>query len=180
MLFGLLIAGFIYYVHFIREDIALYTFIAVIFVGVIIADAIDRGIRVPLFSYLIGKLERDGVFPGKGTIFFFISTLFCLAFFGAGITIIAIVMLSVLDSVTTIAGVNFGRKKIWGDKSIEGTACGIGAAFVVMLFFTAPLNAVILSVAAGITELISPVDDNLTIPLVTCILLWFLGGGAFL
>jgi len=180
MLFGLLIAGFIYYVHFIHEGYAIFTFIAIVFVGIVIADAVDRGIKVPLFSFLIGKLERKDVFPGKGTIYFFISTLFCLAFFGSSITIIAIVMLSVLDSVTTVAGKSFGKKKIWGEKTLEGTICGTGAAFAIMLFFTGPLNAIILSAAAGITELVSPIDDNLTIPVVTCVLVWFLGGGCFL
>jgi phytol kinase len=180
MLFGLVIAGFIYFVQFIDESYAILTLIAVVFVGIVIADAVDRGIKVPLFSYLIGKLERKDTFPGKGTIYFFISTLFCLAFFGSTITVIAIVMLAILDSVTTVAGINFGRKKILGNKTLEGTACGIGAGFVIMLFFTGPINALVLSAAAGITELVSPVDDNLTIPIVTCVLLWFLGVGAIL
>ena len=177
LLFGLLIAGFIYYIHFINDAYAILTFIAVIFVGVLIADAVDRGIKVPLFSFLIGKLERKDVFPGKGTIFFFIATLFCLAFFGSSTTIVAIVMLSVLDSVTTIAGINFGRKKLVGNKTLEGTLFGIGAGFLIMLLFTGPLNAIILAAAAGVTELVSPVDDNLTIPLVTSIVLMFLGAG---
>lgn len=177
MLFGLVIAGFIY---FAPAWLAQFTFVAVIFTGVIIADAIDRGIRVPLFSYLIGRLERDGVFPGKGTIFFFIGTLFCLTFFGSESTIIAIVMLAVLDSVSTVAGIHYGRRKIYNSKTLEGTICGIGAAFVIMLFFTGPLTALILSVAAGITELVSPVDDNLTIPPVTCILLTLISGGLFI
>lgn len=176
MLFGLVIAGFIYYVQFINEAYATLTLIAVVFVGVLIADAVDRGIKVPLFSFLIEKLERKDTFPGKGTIYFFIATLFCLAFFGSTITIIAIVMLSVLDSATTIAGINFGRRKIFGKKTLEGTLCGIGAGFVIMLFFTGPLNAIILATAAGVTELVSPVDDNLTIPVVTGVLLWLLAG----
>lgn len=180
MLFGLLIAGFIYYAHFIDKGYAIFTFIAVVFIGVIVADAIDRGINIPIFSFLIGKLERKDVFPGKGTIFFFISTLFCLAFFGSLITVIGIVMLSVLDSITTVVGQNFGKRKIWSEKTLEGTTCGIGAAFIIMLFFTGPINAIILSAAAGITELVSPIDDNLTIPLVTCVLVFFLGGGSFL
>lgn len=177
MLFGFVIAGFIYYIQFIDQAYAYLTLIAVVFVGVVIADAVNRGINVPLFSFLIEKLERKDTFPGKGTIYFFIATLFCLAFFGSTITIIAIVMLSVLDSVSTVAGINFGKRKILGSKTLEGTACGIGAGFVIMLFFTGPLNALILSAAAGLTELVSPVDDNLTIPLVTCVLLWFLSGG---
>ncbi len=177
MIFGLLIAAFIYYSHSISGAIATVTFVAVIFTAVVIADAASRGIRVPLFSYLISKLEREDAFPGKGTIFFFISTLFCLAFFGSESTVIAIVMLAVLDSISTVAGISFGKKKIYNNKSLEGTACGIGAGFVVMLFFTGPINAIILAAAAGITELVSPVDDNLTIPPVTCIMLWIIGAG---
>lgn len=174
MLFGLIIAAFLYFVPGVT---AIYTFVAVIFISVVISDAVARGIKVPLFSYLIGKLERDGAFPGKGTLLFFVGVLFCLTFFGSGITIIAIVVLSVLDSVSTIAGVYFGKRKIFGKKTLEGTAAGIAASFIVLLFLTSPVNALVVSVVAGITELVSPVDDNLTIPLVSCICLLLLTGG---
>jgi dolichol kinase len=168
MLFGLLICTFIY---FTDRQIALYTFVAVIFIGVIIADAVSRGIKIPLFSYLINKLEREGSFPGKGALFFFVGVLFCLQFFGSEITVTSIIVLSVLDSVSTVAGVNFGKTKIFGKKTLEGMLAGIAASVIVLAIFTSPATAVILSVVAGITELLSPVDDNLTIPLTVCIVL---------
>ncbi|WFN37428.1 phosphatidate cytidylyltransferase [Methanomicrobium antiquum] len=171
LLFGLLICAFIYIA---KTEVSIYTFIAVIFTGVIIADAISRGINVPLFSYLIKKLERDGSFPGKGALFFFVGVLFCLRFFGEDITITSIIVLSVLDSVSTVAGLNFGKHKIYGKKSLEGTVLGITASIFVLIFFISPITAVILSVIAGIAELISPVDDNLTIPVVSCVCLFFL------
>lgn len=173
MLFGLLICTFLY---FADRSIAIYTFVAVIFIGVVIADAISRGIKVPLFSYLIEKLERDGSFPGKGALFFFVGVLFCLQFFGSDIAITSIIVLSVLDSITTVAGINFGKHKLIGKKTLEGTLCGIFASAAVLLLFTSPLTAAVLSAAAGITELVSPVDDNLTIPVVSCICLFFLNG----
>ncbi|MBN2735131.1 MAG: phosphatidate cytidylyltransferase [Methanomicrobiaceae archaeon] len=172
LLFGLLICAFIY---FADTQIALYTFVAVIFIGVIIADAVSRGIKIPLFSYLIDKLEREGSFPGKGALFFFVGVLFCLQFFGSEITITSIIVLSVLDSVTTVAGVNFGKTKIFGKKTLEGTLAGIFASAAVLLIFTSPVTAILLSVVAGITELLSPVDDNLTIPLTVCIILALTG-----
>ncbi|MDD4128062.1 MAG: hypothetical protein PHV39_10355 [Methanomicrobium sp.] len=173
LLFGLLICTFIY---FANTQTALYTFVAVIFIGVIIADAVSRGINVPLFSYLIDKLEREGSFPGKGALFFFVGVLFCLQFFGSDITITSIIVLSVLDSITTVAGVNYGKHKIFGKKTLEGTLSGIIASIIVLLLFTSPMTAVIISVVAGLTELVSPVDDNLTIPVVSCICLFFLNG----
>lgn len=173
LMFGLLICTFLYFADI---KTAIYTFIAVIFIGVVIADAISRGIKIPLFSYLIERLEREGTFPGKGTIFFFIGVLFCLEFFGRDIAITSIVVLSVLDSVSTIAGINFGKHKIYGKKSLEGTLAGIAASTVVLLLFISPATALVLSVVAGITELVSPVDDNLTIPVVSCICLFFING----
>ena len=177
MAFGLLIAAFIYLVPW---EIALYTFTAVIFIGVVIADAIDRGIHIPLFYNIIRKLERDGAFPGKGAIFFFIGVLFCLAFFGDSVTPVAIVVLAVLDSVSTIVGKRFGKIKLVGKKTLEGTASGIVASAIVLLFLVQPVAAIVVSIIAGVTELVSPVDDNLTIPVVSCICLFLLNGGLVL
>lgn len=177
MAFGLLIAAFIW---FVQEEIALYTLTAVIFIGVVIADATDRGIHVPLFYSIIREMERDGAFPGKGAIFFFIGVLFCLAFFGDAIAPVAIVVLAVLDSVSTIVGKKYGKTKLIGKKSLEGTTAGIVASVVVLLFIVQPVAAVVVSVVSGLAELVSPVDDNLTIPVVACICLFLLSGGLVL
>jgi len=44
-----------------------------------------------------------------------------------------------------------------------------------LLLFISPLYACITAVTAGIVELFSPIDDNLLIPLVVCIVLSLAG-----
>ncbi|WOF16459.1 hypothetical protein F1737_06970 [Methanoplanus sp. FWC-SCC4] len=168
MFFGLLIALFIYF-----ADKTLSTAIMglVVFVSVIISDAISKGIKIPLFSYIIKRLEREVNVPGKGTIVFFISTLFCLLFFEKSDVFLGILVLALLDSFSTIIGIKFGRTKIYKEKSLEGTIAGIIASFIALVYFTGPVTALIASTGAGIAELISPVDDNLVIPVVVCIIL---------
>jgi dolichol kinase len=83
----------------------------------------------------------------------------------------ALVALSVLDSVTTLAGLRFGRHRIYNGKSWEGTLSGIAVTVLSLLPFLTTPGALAVSAVAGIIELISPVDDNLLIPVGVCLLL---------
>lgn len=178
--FGLLIASFIY---FTDRQIAISIMAVVVILGVAIADAIARGYHVPLFSWIIGRLERDSVYPGMGSMVFFIAALFCLIIFGSQITVAALIVLSVLDSISTAVGLKFGKTKIYGKKTLEGAMGGFFASIAALAIYTAmipdalPLGAVSIIVASGIgaiTELISPVDDNITIPVVVGIVLFLI------
>jgi dolichol kinase len=83
----------------------------------------------------------------------------------------ALVSLAVLDSVTTLVGVRFGRHRIYNGKSWEGTLSGIAVTVLALLPFLSLPGALAASVIAGIIELFSPVDDNLVIPVGVCLLL---------
>ena len=79
--------------------------------------------------------------------------------------------LAVLDGVATLAGMRFGRTRIYNGKSLEGTGAGIFVTFLVLLPFISVQGALIVAVIAGIIEMFSPVDDNLVIPISICLLL---------
>jgi dolichol kinase len=65
----------------------------------------------------------------------------------------------------------YGRHRIHNGKSWEGTVAGTAiTVFCLLPILTIP-GALAASVAAGIIELFSPVDDNLVIPVAVCILL---------
>jgi len=83
----------------------------------------------------------------------------------------ALLSLAVLDGVATIAGTRFGRTRIYNGKSAEGTGTGIFITFLVLLLFISIHGALIVAVIAGIIELISPIDDNLVIPVSICLIL---------
>jgi dolichol kinase len=114
--------------------------------------------------------------PGKGTFFFAVSALACTILFPATVVAPALVALAILDSVTTLAGLRYGKHRIFNGKSWEGTFAGIaGTIPALLLFLTAP-GAVVVAITAGLIELFSPVDDNLLIPAGVCVLLMLVPG----
>lgn len=158
------------------RQMVLAAFVIAIFVGFIVSDALSRGYTIPLVSPIIALLERKDVLPGKGTLYFAIGIFFCLVFFPLTVVVPAVICLAVLDGIATIVGIRFGRHRIWQGKSLEGTLAGIGAAIVFLLVLTpmSLLLALAAAVIAGIVELLTPVDDNLVIPVSVCIVLTLL------
>jgi dolichol kinase len=134
-------------------------------------DIILRGYSVPVLSALLQYGDRSDPLPGKGAFFFGISALTCAILFPAAVVVPALVALAVLDSVTTLVGIRFGRHRIHNGKSWEGTLSGIVVTVLALLPFLTIPGALAASVVAGILELFSPVDDNLVIPMGVCLLL---------
>ena len=157
-------------------QLVLWAFVFAIFAGFVLSDAISRGYTLPLISRVVLLLERKDVMPGKGTLYFAIGVFFVLVFFPVQVVIPAIICLAVLDGVATLVGIHYGRHKIWKSKSLEGTLAGMITTVVALLIMT-PLSvplAIAAAFTAGVVELLSPVDDNLTIPLSVCIVLTLL------
>jgi len=124
LIFGLAIACFIL---FSERRLALYALVIALFLGFILSDALSRGYTIPMVSTIIATLERRDVFPGKGALFFALGALFSLTFFPKEVTFIGLVVLALLDSVTTLVGLRFGRTRIYNHKSIEATLAGFAA-----------------------------------------------------
>jgi len=142
-----------------------------LFIGIILVDLILRGYKLPLFSSLVDYGDRCDPLPGKGAFFFAVSALVCVILFPAPVVIPALVTIAVLDSVATLVGIRYGKRRIYNGKSWEGTLSGILVTVLVLLPFLTPLGAVVVAVVSGFIELLSPVDDNLVIPVGVCILL---------
>ncbi|MGB9176859.1 MAG: diacylglycerol/polyprenol kinase family protein [Methanoregula sp.] len=166
--FGLGIAAM---VLFLDHAVVIAVLAGGLLIGVVLIDLILRGYRVPVISPLVQYGDRSDPLPGKGAFFFAVSALACIILFPVTIVVPALVALSVLDSVTTLAGIRFGRHRISNGKSWEGTLSGIAVTVPALLPFLTLPGAVAASVVAGIIELLSPVDDNLLIPVGVCILL---------
>jgi dolichol kinase len=172
LLFGLGIAAAI---TFIDRSSMLALLVIALFSGFLLSDALSRGHHIEGVSPLIEALERESVLPGKGALLFVFSALVCLFFFPVPVVVPAIVALSVLDGVATLAGIRYGRHRIFNGKSAEGTAAGIAVTALVLLLILSPVRALAVAVIAGLIELVAPVDDNLLIPPCICLLLTFLG-----
>jgi dolichol kinase len=76
----------------------------------------------------------------------------------------------VLDSVSTIAGLRYGRRRLPNGKSIEGTFAAIACTAPVLLFFLTPAAAVAAAVVGALAELVLPVNDNLVVPFLLALL----------
>jgi phytol kinase len=168
LLFGIAIAVLIFV---LERDVMIVLLAIALLAGFILSDAIRRSYTVPLITPIIARLERRHVLPGAGALYFTFSALSCLIIFPVRLVVPAIFSLAVLDGVATLAGMRFGKRKIWGEKTLEGTAAGIAATFLVLLLLLPPDLALAAAVTAGVIELLSPVDDNLVVPVGVCILL---------
>lgn len=168
LVFGLGIAAL---VLFLDHAVVVAILAGGLLIGVVLVDLILRGHRVPVISPLVQYGDRCDPLPGRGAFFFAVSALACIILFPVTLVVPALVALAVLDSVTTLAGVTFGRHRISNGKSWEGTIAGIAVTILALLPFLPLPGALAAAVVAGITELFSPVDDNLVIPMGVCLLL---------
>lgn len=171
LIFGLGIAGFIL---FFDRDLVLSILVLTLFAGFILSDAVARGYIIPVVSPIIARLDRRDAVPGKGALFFAFGALFCIVFFAKEIVFAGLIVLSLLDSTTTLAGVRFGKTRIYNHKSLEGTFAGFVAAAIALSLIVPSGPALATAAAAAIAELVSPVDDNLVVPVVACIALTIL------
>jgi phytol kinase len=116
-------------------------------------------------------------FPGKGAILLLVGALITGLLFYAHI-LPALLVLGVADSLSTIIGMRFGKKKIFRtNKSWIGTATFFVCSCVVLIFFSSWW--LLISLIATLAELVNYhrfllLDDNLVIPLVVALTLWVL------
>lgn len=118
------------------------------------------------------KFERKGANPFTGAFFFYLGCTIAFAAFPLNVASAACAMLAVGDSLSTIFGKKFGRHRISGGKTLEGSlACFVGS-LAAGAFFVAPHIAVIGALAAALAELIPKVNDNLTIPVIAGLIMF--------
>lgn len=142
-----------------------------LYVGLILIDLCMKGYQIPIISTIIHHMEREGEFPGKGAFFFVFGALITLMFFPSLVAAVSVAVLAVLDGFSTIIGVRFGTHRIWKKKILEGFLGGVIITAILLMFIAPPAYAVLISLVAGLVELISPVDDNLIIPWVVAMLI---------
>lgn len=153
-----------------------------VFIGVILGGVLcflSKKMYIPIFTWFLRNFEREEqikIFPGRGSLFFFIGVLLVLQLFEKDIALAAIMILTLGDSVSHLVGRYFGRiKNIFNGHSrklLEGTYAGVLAGFFGALFFVPVPEAFFGSLGAMIAEALEfnmnkkSIDDNLIIPLV--------------
>jgi dolichol kinase len=126
-----------------------------------------------LFEHFRGYTKEKERAKISTTTLFLASALITIVAFPRGIAIAALLFLTVGDPVAEIIGVNYGRIKILGGKTLEGTiagflACLLAASPLLLLerLDLSPVALLIGAAAAAVTELFTlRVDDNFTVPI---------------
>jgi len=128
------------------------------------------------FNSLTRKEEqKKGIYIGATT--YLLSMLIIAFFFNLQIFRAASLLLAIGDSASTIFGIRFGRHKLPYNKkkSIEGSLAGFAAALVsTSLVLNFPLAAIASAVGMLVESLPWKLDDNLTVPIATALVLWLL------
>ncbi len=139
----------------------------ILLLGVVLCILARAGFKIPVVDWFLNRFERKEAPAGKGTINFFMGTYLSLVLFGLQITFVSVLILSFLDSFSTVIGMAFGKTRINGKKTAEGTLAGFFAGWIVSSLFLPPLITLPACVLASLVELYSRIDDNIVIPLVS-------------
>ena len=141
--------------------------------GFIVASFLHQRYNIAFLTWLFANFDRPSKFTAKGAITFFVGTFIAVLLFAPLYAALSILVLAIGDSLATIAGHYAGKHALFKKKTLEGTLTFFICAFAILVFFVAPTKALLVALVASATELITPpsLDDNLTIPFVTGLLL---------
>lgn len=145
-------------------------------------------IMLKVFGPLMRESERNNL---AGTTYLLLGVFIIISLFPRDIVRLSLYFLAIADPIASYFGVLYGKDKIIGAKSLQGTMAAFAACALICAayFFIENLmidRLLIVSVIGGligaISELIpiGKLDDNLTIPVSSAIMLWglfFLFGG---
>lgn len=179
IIFGVI---FLLLISFAGTETSLYIITLLFIGGFIMALAIKRGHKFWFIEKIISRVEREHEkhFPGKGALYFFIAAVILLYFFrGEPLIVLAALSVEIFgDSAAALVGKGIGKIKIGVGSTLEGTlACLIVSIIVLGFYFpisTFPIAFVIIpAILATIVEYL-PMNDNVSMPLITAISLYVL------
>ena len=127
---------------------------------------IQKWFRI-FFSSMLRKHELEGKLTGAT--WAFIGATISVFLFEKDIAVLALLFMSVGDTVAALIGQRYGKIKV-GEKSLEGFAGGFISCIFISIFFPSIIwiNRISGSLAASLIELSPlPIDDNLMIPIVS-------------
>ena len=126
-----------------------------------------------IFKPLLRSHERKGAMTGAT--YYLISAFLCILLFAKTIAIVCIFFMILGDMAAALVGKKWGRTKLLGRKSLEGSAACFVVCVAIALVKLTPVIAIVGALVATIVELMPfPIDDNLTVPLISGAVMHFL------
>lgn len=135
------------------------------------------------FKNMLREHEYDkGRFRINGASWVIFAAIFCIILFPKLIAVTGLLMLSFADSTSALTGRLFGKKHYAPNRSYVGTATFFIVGIIIMLlapkYFGTLKEYIIVLIAVIVTTvadaLTLPVDDNFTIPVTCCTVMYLL------
>ena len=139
-----------------------------------------------IFGMLFAKTLRNketvhARFQATGSMYVLAAAILCTILFSRSVAVIALSVMLVSDTAAALFGKAYGSRKLYKNKSLEGTTAFFMSALLVNMVLSPifPFNvaSVIACLAATFAEMFEDkldIDDNFSIPLVVGALLTFL------
>ena len=136
-----------------------------------------------IFYRLLRKKEtRRNTFQVSGSMYVLMAAIACTLMFSKPVAVIALTVMLISDTCAALFGKAFGTRKLYRQKSLEGTvAFFMSALFINMCYepiYHFTYAGVIACLAATFAEMFEDrieIDDNLSVPVVIGIVLTLLG-----
>jgi dolichol kinase len=149
------------------KQTALIVAAGLFFMDIVLETMRIKGLmNVTLIEKSMKKEESNRL---SGSFFYILSGLITILVFEKNIAVSSLFVLSIADPLSSLLGSRFGRVRLFG-KSLEGTMTFFAISFLILRIFSFSIPvAAVAAVIASLTELFSsrPIDDNLSIPIVT-------------
>lgn len=171
-LFALVIPGF-YYVFGWSRGTMLFILLPVTIIIILMDISRLKGWKFyNLFRWMVSKMVRSNEKKGNFTGAFYILIASCIvvAIFAKPIALAALTFIIIGDPAAVLVGRSFGKHRHCGQKTVEGSLAFLVVTIPVGLLAPGLPLAVGLTGAfvAAITEGVSgPVDDNMSVPLIS-------------
>lgn len=148
-------------------------------IGLIVSFLILKGFKIPFAHALLDDVQRtdEKHLPGKGALYFFLGANLVLALFWWNQLFVLAALCTVVfgDGFATMIGTKFGKHRLVGKKSVEGTfACIIACVIFLHILFPFSIYRIGFTAFVATAVELLPLNDNLGMPLATAATLLFL------
>ena len=169
VVFGVLLAGLLFYNMLDKYVLGISTLILIILLSLV------RTKYLPAMEWILENFERKEDrkdFPLKGTVFYLIGAELAIIFFPKEVAIASILILAIGDAIPRIITMYYKkiRHPFSRKRYLEGSLVGFLLAFLVAMNFVIWYEAFLASTVSLFLEAIDPkigkykIDDNIIIP----------------